>query len=129
MRDFTKRQNPRRQVLRFFAGVAGILLLFFVTFGAVRAVWGMYGKFAEAAESDSEARQNLTELKAQEAQVSAAVEALSSSRGQEAQLRQSYGVALPGEGEIQIIEESASSTAEPAPQANILVRIWHAVFP
>jgi hypothetical protein len=129
MRDFTKRQNPRQQTLRFFAGIAGILALSFITFAAAHAAWGMYGKFAEAAQSDDEAQQNLTELKEQEAHVSAAVGALSSSRGQDAQLRQSYGVALPGEGEIQIIEESASSTPAAKPEPNLLVRIWQAVFP
>ena len=128
MRDFAKRPNQRQQTTRFFIGVVGLLLLAFVTYGAAHAAGGMYGKFAEAAQSDSDAEQNLAQLKAQDAQVGAAVASLSSERGQEAQLRQTYGVALPGEGEIQIVEESSSSTSPVAPQSGILSKLWHALF-
>ncbi len=128
MRDFTKHASPRQRPLRLLAGVAGIIALFFVTFGAARAAWGMYGKFAEAAKSDAEAQQNVIALEAEELQMSAAVETLSSARGQEAALRQSYGVALPGEGEIQIVKESTSSTPAPAPQPNFFVRILKALW-
>jgi len=61
--------------------------------------------------------------------MSAKVEALSSARGQEAALRQTYGVALPGEGEIQIIEEAPSSTPPQTVPQNIFARLWHAIFP
>jgi cell division protein FtsB len=129
MRDFTKHAGPRRQRLRFFAWIAGLILLAFVTFGAVRAAWGMYGKFAEAAEDNAGAEQSLSQLTAEEERMNATVEALGSARGQEAALRQTYGVALPGEGEIQVIEESASTTPPQPASQNVFVRLWHALFP
>lgn len=128
MRDFTKRRRGDT-LRRFFFGLAAVAVLLFVTFGAVRAAWGMYGKFAEAANANDAAQQNLVQMKAQEASVGAQVASLSSQEGQEAQLRQSYGVALPGEGEIQIVREAPTSTS-PAASApgNFFARIFRALF-
>ena len=128
MRDFTKRQSPRRSLLGFLAGVAGVIVLGFITFSAAKAAWVMYGKFNEAAVSDADAQQNLSQLTEQQTQVSARVNSLSTERGQEAQLRQSYGVALPGEGEIQIVREASSSTPEPPPEPSFWVKVWHTLF-
>ena len=129
MRDFAKHTGSRRRGLRLWAGILGLIVLGLVTFEAAHAAWGMYGKFAEAAGDNTTAEQNLSQLSAQEAQMSAEVEALSSTRGQEAALRKTYGVALPGEGEIQIIEEAPSSTPSQTPSQNIFARLWHAIFP
>ena len=129
MRDFAKHTGGRRQKLRLWAGIAGIIVLAFITFGVVRATWDMYGKFVEAAGDNATAEQNVSQLNAEEAQMSAEVEALGSARGQEAALRKTYGVALPGEGEIQIIEESPSSTPPQPVSQNVFIRLWHAIFP
>ena len=128
MQDFTKRTQRRAHTPRFLAGIAGVVLLGFVTFGAAKAAYGMYGKFSEAAAGDAETHQNLLNLKAQEAQVSSTVDQLSTARGEEAQIRQSYGVALPGEGEIQIVREAPSSTPAQAPAPSLLGKLWHALF-
>ena len=129
MKDFTKRRNKGEVVRRFSVGVGMLLLLTFIAFGAVRASWGMYGKFAEAATANAAAQQNLTQMTAQKASVDAEVQQLQSPVGQEAQLRQSYGVALPGEGEIQIVREAATSTvAASNSSGNFFVRIFHALF-
>jgi cell division protein FtsB len=89
----------------------------------------MYGKFAEAASANDASQQNLAQMKTEETSVQAEVTNLSSQEGQEAQLRQSYGVALPGEGEIQIVREAPTSTAAAAPASgNFFVRIFKALF-
>jgi cell division protein FtsB len=88
----------------------------------------MYGKFAEAAGSNDDSQQNLKQLQAQEASVKSQVDALATQEGQEAQLRQSYGVALPGEGEIQLVQKSATSTQAQNNQGNFFVRILKALF-
>ncbi len=128
MRDFTKHPNNRRQTPRFLAGIVGVIALSFVTFSAAHASWNMYGKFNEAAVSDAEAQQNFATLKQQVSQVGASVDALASERGQEAQMRQSYGVALPGEGEIKILREAPSTTPQTVAQPGVLSKIWHALF-
>ncbi len=116
-------------VRRFFFGAAMVTLLALVTFGAGHAAWGMYGKFAEAASHNAVAQQNLVQMKAEQASVEAEVNTLSSQEGQEAQLRQSYGVALPGEGEIQIVHEASTTSVSAAPASgNFFMRILKALF-
>jgi cell division protein FtsB len=129
MQDFTKRRGKGNQIRRFFLGIAMLLVLGLITFGAAHAAWGMYGKFAEAATDNDAAQQNLAGLQTQDASVQAEVTALNSPEGQEAQLRQSYGVALPGEGEIQIVREAPTSTAPAAAsQDNFVIKILKALF-
>ncbi len=68
-------------------------------------------------------------MKAEDASVGAQVAALNSPEGQEAQLRQSYGVAVPGEGEIQIIREEPTTTAPTSESSgNVIVNIFKALF-
>lgn len=105
-----------------------VLGLFIITTGAVRAAWGMYGKFEAAAESNDAAQKNLTRLKEQAASVKAQVEALSSAEGEEAGLRQAYGVARPGEGQIQIVRETGAGTEVEEPSTNFFVKIFRALF-
>ena len=128
MRDFTK-QHGGSPVLRFLLGIGGVLLLLLITFGAVRAGYSMYSKFSEAADSDAQAHAELASLKAQQAQVSASVHSLSSPRGVEAQVRQEYGVAKPGEGKIQIVRDvSATNTDAGGQEGNFFNHILQALF-
>lgn len=114
---------------RFLLGLCLLVLLGVVTFAAARAAWNMYGKFAEATNSNDAAQINLTRLKAQKDSVEAEVASLSSPQGQEAQLRRSYGVARPGEGVIQIVHTSAtSSNSQDSAGGNFFVRILRALF-
>lgn len=129
MRQFKRSRDPQRVIIRFGAGVAGLLALAALTLGAVNAAWGMYQKFAEATRSDAQAKTQLTSLEAQEQRMSAAVAGLSTSRGLEAQLRQRYGVIKPGEGVIQIVNPAPSSTPPAAPRQSWWSRLWQAVMP
>ncbi|HEV8666558.1 MAG TPA: hypothetical protein VN665_01780 [Candidatus Paceibacterota bacterium] len=129
MQDFTKRRSRSNITRRFLLGVCMLLILGFITFGSAHAAFGMYGKFAEAATANDAAQQNLAQMKAEDANVKAEVTALNSPEGQEAQLRQSYGVALPGEGEIQIVREAPTSTVSKSDSSgNFFVNILKALF-
>src|SRR5437016_145935 len=110
MEDYRRRRNSRQDVLRALLGFGGVLLLALVAFFAMRGAWGMYGKFAAASQADADAKQELENLKNQYAQVGASAEALTSERGVEAGVRERYGVAKPGEGQIDIIRREATST-------------------
>lgn len=129
MREFNRRRSRREEVMRFCMRLAGVLALLVITTAAVRAAWGMYGKFSSSAAADAVAQQNLASLEQQETQVNAAVSSLSSEEGVEAQMRERYGVAKPGEGEILIVEDAASTTPQAPPSPNVLSRIFHALFP
>src|SRR6185312_7650259 len=111
MRDFAKR-GRKADTVRFMKSVAWLAVLFVITILAVRGAWGMYGKFAEAAQSDELAHKELADLKEQQAQVNASVDSFTNDRGLEAQVRERYGVVKPGEGQIQIVRDSSTTTIQ-----------------
>ena len=129
MRDFNKRRTPWQSLLRFALRFTGLIALALLVLVMVRATWGMYQKFSEAAGQSEMAQQNLAALQAQTAQIGAEVTALSTARGVEGQLRQEYGVAKPGEGEIDIVRDTPTSSVSAAPESGLLARIFHAILP
>ena len=129
MREFKKKRSQRQEILRFCAGAAVVLVMLLVTFSAGQAAWSMYGKFSEASASDADAQLNLAQLQQQEAQVSAKVSALQTERGQEAAIRETYGLALPGEGEIDIVQSATATAATSTLSPSWWAQLWHALFP
>jgi cell division protein FtsB len=101
------------------AGLAGL---------AISSAWGMYGTFKDAVADRHEAETQLASLQADEARVSADVDSFNSPEGLEAQVRERFGVALPGEGEIQVVRPETDGAVQPAPPENPLLRIFHALF-
>ncbi len=127
MREFKKRRTIGAEILRMSLGALGVLALGLVAFGASRAAWTMYGKFTEAAAARAGAEAQLQELEQRDQTIKADVAALSSNRGVEAALRERYGVALPGEGEINIVRQ-ASSTGPFIEQVGFLQKLWQLLF-
>lgn len=128
MNDFRKRRNMKREIPRMILGCIGILALAGLTFEAAHAAWDMYGKFVDASNARSDAEAQLAQLEQQYAQVSSQVAALNTSRGVEAAVRERYGVAKPGEGEIDIVR-AASTTAPAANQGDSwFSRLWKRLF-
>jgi len=109
-------------------GVAGVLVLAAASFVAARAAWDMYGKFAAASQARTDAEVELAQLQEQYAHVETEVASLNTERGVEAAVRERYGVAKPGEGEIDIVRQSPTSTAATAGQDSWFARLWHSLF-
>ena len=129
MQDFSKRRHSRSfELVRLGGSILGVLLLAFLVVVSARAAWDMYGKFTQASEEREGAEKQLQALQERETQVSAAVEALSSPRGVEAEIRARFGVAKPGEGEIQIVRDEKNSTAVTEQSQNVFERMWRALF-
>ena len=126
MMEFKKRRTTQAELLRIVGGTLGMLALAALAFVAVRGAYGMYGKFAEAAAARAGAESQLAELQGRYASVKADVDAFSTDRGVEAALRERYGVAKPGEGQIDIIRE-ASTTEPVAQQKNLLQKLWELI--
>jgi cell division protein FtsB len=73
----------------------------------------MYQKFTEASTAHQAAQEELAELEKKQAQIEASVANLSSERGIEAEIRNRFGVAREGEGEIKIVrDEEAEEPGE-----------------
>lgn len=128
MQDYRRRRAGRQDVTRAGLGVLGVLVLALVAFMAVRGAWGMYAKFAAASSADAAAQAQLETLRSQVSMVGASAEALASERGVEAGVRERYGVARPGEGQIDIIRREATTTPARAAEPNIFVKIFRALF-
>lgn len=124
MREFKKQRSRPVSLAVFALQVVGVGVLCVVTVGAMRAAAGMYGKLTTATAGQSEAETELATLEAQRVRVAASVAELSSQRGTEAQIRQRYGVVKPGEGEIEIVRDSAAA-AQPLPAKESW---WRGIF-
>jgi len=128
MQDYRRKRASRQDVTRAALGAVGVVFLALVAFVAIRGAWGMYTKFAAASQADAAAQAELETLKSQVSQVGASAAALVSLRGVEAGVRERYGVALPGEGQIDIIRRDATSTPPKADEPNVFVKIFRALF-
>jgi cell division protein FtsB len=129
MREFKKHRSHRSEMLNFSLRLGGALALLFITAGAVNAAWGMYGRLSVASTGQQEAQAQLHDLQTQEAGVAASVDQLSSQRGQEAIMREHYGVVKPGEGVIQIVHTAPTSTPANTSGNSWIGSLFHTLFP
>ena len=128
MQDFRKRRTGRQDWGRIVLGALGVVLLALGAFWAFQGAWGMYQKFALAAAADDASQKELAAQEEEYARVGAAVAALKTTEGVEAGLRERYGVAKPGEGEIDIIRRAATTTGGEGGNDNFFVKIFKAIF-
>ena len=127
MREFKKRRTIGAEILRVSLGALGVLALSLAAFGASRAAFDMYGKFTEAAAASASADAQLQDMQERRQNIKADVLALSSERGLEAEVRERYGVARPGEGQITIVRQ-ASSTEILRQEPGLLQKLWQLLF-
>ena len=128
MNDFKKHPAKVHYTLRFALAFLGMLFLFFMTGVAATSAWGMYGTFKVAAQDRGDTEDQLASLTSEQARISAAVVSFNTQEGMEGQVRERFGVAKPGEGEIQIVRNDTPVPVQPAPSQNIFVRAIHALF-
>jgi len=129
MHEFKQNRRSRALLLRFGLGLVGLAVLGGITAGAAHSAWQMYGKFTQAAAADAQAQAQLKTLQAQEEEMATTVSGLETPRGVEAQLRERYGVEKPGEGVIQIVDDTATTAAPLPPQPGFFSRVWQAIIP
>ena len=127
MREFKKRRTAGAELLLILLSGAGILALVGIATVASRAAWDMYGKFTEAAAARAGEESQLQDLQTRYQKIDADVQALSSDRGIEAQVRERYGVARPGEGQINIVRQT-SSTEVLRQEPGLLDKLWQLLF-
>ncbi|MEI6864194.1 MAG: septum formation initiator family protein [Candidatus Adlerbacteria bacterium] len=128
MREFKKRRSSRGEVLYFCYRLGGTLVLLLITVVAVRAAWGMYGRLGAASAGQQEAEAQLQALQAQQRQITASVGELYSDRGVEALMREHFGVVRPGEGVVQIVHETATTTTGETAPKGWFKQLFHTLF-
>ena len=113
MRDYRPGYTKRDILVRLSLRGLGAFALLCLAVLLMRAAWGMYVKVTIASQGQEEAETELARLEAQHGGVAATLDALSSARGQEAQIRERYALAKPGEGEIDIMTKPTVATTTP----------------
>ena len=128
LRDF--KANPSREHLfgRFFLAFVVVVVLLFISTASVKAAWEMYQTFDIAAAERMVAEAELEALRAEYAQMATTLKSFSSGRGFEAAVRERFGVALPGEGEIRIVRAAGEQVAEEGVDDNPFSRLFNALF-
>ncbi len=96
------RKKPARLFLKRIA-LAGMAIIVVV---AASGVWSVYQKDRESSAMRVAAERGLADLEKRQAALSAQLQTLGTDRGKEAILRQQYGLAAAGEGEIVIVDPS-----------------------
>ena len=129
MEDFSKRDKRGRVMFRLVRKTLGVVFLAILAIFAVRASWGMYERFNQAVESQEGAQERLALLIAKKEKVEDEVEHLDSARGIEAQVRERYGVARPGEGRIEIVRNSTSTASVVNEPGNPIIKFFKALWP
>lgn len=104
------------------------MVLFLLTVVAARAAWSMYDTFKISVEARESAEGQLATLTSDSARLSAEVAAFDTEAGMEREMRERFGVALPGEGEIRIVRDEASSSPNATAQQNLFMRVLHSLF-
>lgn len=127
MQDFQKRRGYKAQLMRMGLGLGGILLLVLVAYFAARGALNMYGKFTQAAAAHEAAELRLTELYVEHERAKERVADLGTARGQEAELRERYGLSRPGEGEIVVVRPQTNDESNTG-ELGILDKLWRAFF-
>jgi hypothetical protein len=127
--DFKRRRTRANILLRAFVTYAFAALLVILAVITSVAAWGMYGRMILAGQGEDAAKHQLSDAEGQQQQVAGELQNLSTERGVEGELRSRYGVAKPGEGEIELVEASAASTtAQAGHTGNIFINAWNALF-
>jgi hypothetical protein len=93
--------------------VAALLILGILWFAYL--IWGIIPKEERARQATRETKEQLASLEAREATLHKDLAALDTPRGKEAVLRDTKGVALPGEEVIIVVPPAAATTSTTTP--------------
>ncbi|MDP4020724.1 MAG: hypothetical protein Q8P58_01620 [Candidatus Adlerbacteria bacterium] len=126
--NFKTTQTHGHLFWRFFLGLIAVGTLLFVGAASVKATWGMYQTFDIAAAERAVAEAELASLRAEHVQMTATLASFTSQRGLEAAVRERFGVARPGEGEIRIVRSEEDNMLEESVNNNPFSRLFDALF-
>ncbi|MFA7309619.1 MAG: hypothetical protein WC050_01815 [Candidatus Paceibacterota bacterium] len=116
MATFDKRHDPIRLLWRRL----GLLALLVLVLMGISGEWNVFKKERESRALRDQAELQVTNLSAQETQLSADIAKLETDRGKEEALREQYAVGRKGEGLIIIVEP-----VKPEPiEATSTFRTW-----
>lgn len=103
----------RRRYRASLKELAIIVLLILALAWLLWLLWGIIEKEERARSAANEARQELTALESRQKTLEENIAELNTSRGEEAALREAYGVARPGEEVIIVVPDPEGDQGKP----------------
>ena len=105
----------KKNILPILKRLVLVAILAGITFLFARGALRMFGRYEEASSASSAAKAELSDLQAKKITLEEDTNRLGSGRGLEEELRKRYGVALPGEGVIEIASQPGTTSKEGGP--------------
>jgi len=120
MREYQRKKKIRQYLYSKLA--LGVLLV--LTLLIAKAAWNVYSKEQGSRASMSRAEQELAALKARHAQLSRSIERLKTEQGIEAEIREQFQVAKPGEQMVVLVGEEKAAVLEVVRERSLVSKFF-----
>ncbi len=119
MREFRDRRGVKKILFSVFSALILGGLLFF----SLKGLASVYDRYLQARTLRKASEERLTSLEKREVELQGALESLGSPRGFEEEVRKRFGVVLPGERVIEIVDAPLPPSETEGESRTILERI------
>jgi cell division protein FtsB len=106
--------NKKKQYRKFIYSPVILLLLLFILFLVLKALWGVYAKEEISSDYLKSEQGELDKMVARQKELAQSVEFLKTDRGVEAEIRSKFRVIKEGESVAVILDNDATSTPKVA---------------
>lgn len=108
----------KRSLKRLFYSPLSVIVLLLIAFFLARGAWSAYYKSSEANASLAQAKKEYADLQSRQDFLAQEIKRLSTSRGQEEELRSRYSVVKDGEERVIIVDDPSTSTIKSSPDGD-----------
>ena len=120
MRDFQRKRTIRKVLYSRGAIVAVLVLLILVA----KAAWSVYSKESESRRRLDSAAADLVALQSRERKLRENIDRLKTPEGMEAQIREQFQVAKPGERMVVLVDEKKNDKTNAPQEASMVSRFF-----
>ena len=106
--------QEKRKIKRLLYSKITLVCLLLLIALLIKMVWGVYEKQALTADNLAKTSASLETLQAREEMLSSEIDRLKTKSGTEAEIRDKYGLAKPGEEVITIVDQDNSTSSDTA---------------
>ena len=102
--------QERKKLRKILYSKVSIIILTALLYFVARGAWNIYNKASIARSERDRAERGLVDLQVKTSELTASLARLQSTQGIEADVRQKFTVALPGEDVVVIVDDSAKKS-------------------
>lgn len=121
MREY---QRKKKKIHRFLYSRLAFGILIVLTLFIGKATWNVYTKEQESEKNLKRATEELASLEARQAQLSQKIDRLKTTEGMEAEIREQFQVAKPGEKMV-VIAEGKRDTPKEEPEQSLVSKFFN----